>query len=208
MCSVALFGQVSGHLLDELEAVLHVLELAIAVLAFLLPESNDDNGSSLADASTTTTSGELAEGCLIFLVGEHELLATHADTSSAGLSVSISGTKGAVDLVDLDVLNGTIHLLERVLVGGQVVTFGTSAGPEGTIVTVECSTVANTGDGVIVGLVVEPVQYLIGICLPSVLCHCFFYLKGEIFNCKLKFMASIYWIKHHIVESHTAKDLS
>ena len=166
-CSVTLLNEVSGHLRNELEAVLHVLGLAIAILLVFLPKSNNNSGCGLTAASTATRGGELSDSCVFVLVSEHELLATHADTSFGGSSVSISGTHGSGSLVARHILSGSVHLLERMIVGGEA-REGTSQGPLGTVVAINGSTRAHSCDRPVISIVIESVQNLIGVSLPSV----------------------------------------
>ena len=169
--SVALLDQVCGHLLDKLEDVLHVLELAIAVLLILLPESDDNASTTLAGNGTAISSGHLSDGRGIVFVSQHVLLATHTDSSLSWLSVSIGGTNSASNFVDFNIFGRAVHLLQWVLVSGQVATFFTGVGPQGAIMSVKRGAVADSGDCVLVGVVVEPVQNLVRVLLPCVLSH-------------------------------------
>ena len=171
--SVALLDQVGGHLLDQLEDILHVLGLAIAILLILLPESDDNNSSGLADNGTSAPSCHLSDSSGIVFVSQHVLLATHADSSLRWLSVSIGGANRASNFVHLDVLCGSVHLLQRVLISGQVATFLTGVGPHGSIMSVKSGAAANTGDRVLIRVVIEPVHNLVRVLLPCVLSHCF-----------------------------------
>ena len=171
--SVALLDKVGGHLLDELEAIFHVLGLTVAVSLVLLPPANDDDSSGLTDAGTATSSGELSEGSFFILVGQHEFLATHADASLTWLSVSVGCTNGASDFVDCDVRGGAVHLLQWVLIGAQVSALLTSVSPEGTIVSVKGGTAANSSNAPFFSVIVEPVKDLVRVRLPCVLSHCF-----------------------------------
>ena len=115
-CSIALLDEVCSHFLDKLEAILHILELSIAVLLILSPHSNDDCSGSLAYASSSTSGGQLTESLLVILVGQHKLLSTHSAACLTWVSVSISDTDSTFDLVHGNILARTVHLLERVLV--------------------------------------------------------------------------------------------
>ena len=182
-CSVALLLEVGDHLCNELVGVFHVLELACGVLQVLLPEANDNSGCGLTGASTTSGSSELSDTSIIVSEGQHVLGVAHAASSLAGVSVAISDTHGASNLVDFDVLGAAVKCLERVLVGGEVTTLVTGDSPEGAIMSVDGGTTADLSDGPVVGVVIESVSYLIGVSLPRVLGHSLILdLDGEIFN--------------------------
>ena len=171
--SVALLDKVGGHLLDQLEAIFHVLGLTVAISLVLLPPANDNGSCGLTNAGTATSSSELSDGTLVILVGQHEFLATHADACLTWISVSVGCTNSASDFVAGDVLGGAVHLLQWVIIGGQVTTLLTSDSPEGTVVSVNGGTAANSSSGPVVSVVVEPVKDLVRVRLPVVLSHCF-----------------------------------
>ena len=112
-----MLNKVSGHLLHELEGVLHVLRPTIAVHGIFAPDTNDDSCSGLADASATTSLSELGDGLFIILESEHELLTAHTNTSLARSSVSIGSAHSTFNLIARNILSGAIHLLEWELVG-------------------------------------------------------------------------------------------
>ena len=129
-CSVALLEKVCVHRLDLHEDVLHVLELAIAVLHILFPESDDNGIPGLADDGTAAVSGQLSDGIDFVLVSHHVLLATHADSSLRKIVDSIGSTHSASDFVDFNILGRAVKLLHWVLVSLQVATFLTGGGPQ------------------------------------------------------------------------------
>ena len=166
LCSDSLLDEVGAHLLNKTAAVLHVLGPSIAVNLILLPEADDDGSSGLTNNGTTTATGKLGDGCIIVLKGEHVLGLAHANTSLRWLSVAISGTHSAGDFVHFNVGDRAIHTFKRVLVSFEVTTLVARGSPEGSILAIDSSTVAHTGDGPIVDVVVESIDNLIGVSLP------------------------------------------
>ena len=166
-----MFNQVGGHSGNELEAVLHVLGLSIAILLLFRPSSNDNDGGALANASTSTSGGKLSDSLLVILVGEHIFLTFHSDTSLRWASVSIGSSDSAGSLVDRNILGRTIQLLERVIISGKTSEV-TSLCPQRAIMTVKSGTAADVLSSPVIGVIIEFVQNLIGVSLPSVLSHC------------------------------------
>lgn len=164
--SDSLLDEVGAHLSDKSAAVLHVLGAGIAIDLVLLPHADNDSSGGLANNGAATGAGKLSDGLIIGLVGEHELGLTHADTSLAGLSVAIRGAHSAGDFVNLNGNLGAIHLLKLVIVSGKITTLVAGNGPESTVLAVDSGSIAHSGDGPVVGLVIESVDHLIGVSLP------------------------------------------
>ena len=166
LSSDSLLSEIVDHLLYKLEAVLHVLGLSIAISAVLLPESDADTGLGLSNNSTASSSGQLSDGLVGVLVGHHELSLAHANASLTWVPVAISSTTSAGDFADVDLLDRAIHALKRMLVIREISTFSALSSPEGTILTVDCSTVGNILDSPIIGVVIELMHELLSVGLP------------------------------------------
>ena len=166
LSSDALLSEIVDHLLYKLEAVLHVLGLSIAINLVLLPECDADTGDGLSNNSTASSSGQLSDGLVGVLVGQHVLSLAHADASLTWVPVAISSTASAGDFADVDLLDRAIHALERMLVIGKISTLIALSSPEGAILTVDCSTVGNVMDSPIVRVVIELVHELLSVSLP------------------------------------------
>lgn len=177
-----MLNKVGGHLLHELEAVLHVLRSLVGVDLILFPNTNDDSCSGLADASATASGSELSNSLFIILVSEHELHTAHTDTSFARASVSIGSANSTSNLIHGDILSGAIHLLEGVLVACKASEF-TSVSPHAAVVAVDTGTGAHVVNSPVISVIVELVHDLVSISLPSVLSHCLSLdLEDDIFN--------------------------
>ena len=116
--SVAASGKIFGHVFGELIAVTRILHLLVGHDASLVPDADDDALSSSNNAGTTTAlSGKVDRVILGVVLDEHVLLVGDSDTSLRALSVALGGLKDTLELIDGDLLLGSIFLREIVLIG-------------------------------------------------------------------------------------------
>ena len=116
--SIAASGKIFGHVFGELIAVTRILHLLVGHDSSLVPDANDDALSSSNNAGTATAlSGKVDRVILGVVLDEHILLVRNSDTSLRALSVALGGLEDTLELIDGDLLLGSIFLREIVLIG-------------------------------------------------------------------------------------------
>ena len=164
--SVAASGKIFGHVFGELIAVTRILHLFVGHDAGLVPDADDDALSSSNNACTTTAlSGKIDRVILGVVLDEHVLLVGDSDTSLRALSVALGGLEDTLELIDGDLLLGSIFLREIVLIGVECE--AGRGGPGVTVEPVDGCELVHTGQRVLLLVVIELVYYLMEISVPT-----------------------------------------